>query len=204
MGDPVGSTSWRNRNLRYFLPLADWLRRRTGRPRVILVGPGAVTRVCAPLLRDAANPGSRLRGWVGDLARYADQAVRRLPFMPLVSLEAVELRRVLNTPHDLTVVDVSRRVLAAVARDLPTAECRRVDLVREPLGQTGDIVIALNVVSRVSNGHAATAHLANAVRPGGLLLIDDRSAGQFLPADQFRTFAAKTHVKIDCTAAALT
>ncbi|MEE8169076.1 MAG: methyltransferase [Phycisphaerae bacterium] len=169
------------------------LREQPGPVRVTLVGPGAVTRWCRPWLRDAAREVSGPRRWLHDLARYADQGLRRLPGVPLVSLEALELHRALRVPHELTVVDVSARVLAAVGRDVPEARCLRLNLAEEALAGEFDVVVAFNVISRVADGAAAMRRLFAGVRPGGLLLVDDRSARRFLPPDGFRRVAAKTY-----------
>ncbi len=120
---------------------------------------------------------SRSRKLIGDLARYADQLLRRIPFLPLRSLEPVELSAALPMPHELVVVDRSRRVLAAVARDLPDARCHLCDIAAAPIPAQADVVIAFNIICRLaSNADRGMEHLLAAVRPGGLLLIDDRSA----------------------------
>lgn len=201
MFDPVGSTSWPNRHRPYLLRLDELLRREwitpAALPLVALIGPGAVTRFCRPLLRDATRHQARWRTLTGDLARYADQLLRRIPWLPLVSLEAQEVEAALVVPHELAVVDLSHRVLAAVARDLPAARCARVDLSCAPIPFVADVIIAFNVVSRIADGQAATDRLVDALRPGGLLLMDDRSADRFLPRARFETIADKTHRKRD-------
>lgn len=205
MFDPVGSTSWPNRHRPYLLRLNERLRAELqqraasnpalARPLVALIGPGAVTRLCRPLLRDAARHQATWRALLGDLARYSDQLLRRIPSLPLVSLEALEVEAALTIPHELAVVDVSQRVLAAVARDLPAARCARVDLSREPIPFDADVIIAFNVVSRIEDGRSAANRLVDALRSGGLLLMDDRSADRFLTADRFVKVAEKTHRK---------
>lgn len=158
------------------------LAKRSTPPTVLLVGPGAVTRVMRPFLHDAADeaPPSLLRRLRTDLARFADQALRRIPTLPLVSLEPRELRTALGQPVHLVVVDVSRRVLEAVRRDDPDAECHALDISHRDLPVTADVVVAFNVVSRIANGAVAVAHLTAAVAAGGLLLLDDRSARRWL------------------------
>ncbi len=196
MFEPVGSTSWHNRHLACFRRLAELLARaRLVNPMVIVVGPGAVTRLMAPLLNNAARADrGRLRELIGDAARYADQVLRRIPLLPLRSLEAVELRSTLALPHRLFVVDRSRRVLAAVARDVPGAECHCVDIATTPLPVSGDVVVAFNVICRLDDPSAGMARVAAAVRPGGWLLIDDRSAEAHLMGEfGFDGVAPKTH-----------
>jgi SAM-dependent methyltransferase len=194
--DPLGSTSWPNRHLAYFKNLDELLRGEgVTDPLVEIVGPGGVTRLTAPFLNDAARPSpSRLRTLIGDAARYSDQVLRRISVMPLLSLEPAELDSALSMPHRLLVVDRSQRVLAAVARDLPHAECHCVDISFQPLPATADVVVAFNVVCRLEDPKGGMARIAGAVRPGGWLLIDDRSAAAQLGAwPDFVPVAPKTH-----------
>ncbi len=153
----------------------------SGEPSILLVGPGAATRCVSGYLADASNPPTtRLARWRGDFARYADQALRRIPGIALVSFEPLELQEAVDCPHRLIVVDESDRVLAAVKRDLPSAGCHRIDIARSYIPFNADVVIAFNVISRTTDGEAATQHIANAVSLNGLLMLDDRSANQWL------------------------
>lgn len=156
----------------------DALLRESGadRPTILDVGPGGVTRLASAFLNDSARSVGRLRKLIGDAARYGDQALRRIPFLSLRSLEPLEIAETLSMPHRLVVVDRSRRVLAAVRRDLPNADCHCVDVSREAIPVVADVVIAFNVICRLDDPVAGMAHVAVAVRPGGLLLIDQRSA----------------------------
>lgn len=152
-----------------------------------------------PFLHDASE---RRQGWlarfVADLVRVVDQCLRRIPRLSLVSLEPRELAEVLSGPCRLQVVDVSRRVLEAVRRDWPAADCRRIDLASEPLPAAADVVIAFNVVSRTRDPEKAVAQLLAAVSPGGLLLIEDRAASRWL-ADRpdFRHVGEKVYRRGD-------
>ncbi|MFQ5412653.1 MAG: hypothetical protein ACE5EC_10155 [Phycisphaerae bacterium] len=197
MLDPVGSTSWHNRHLECFHRLRDLLESNgISDPAVMIVGPGGVTRMASPLLNDAAaGHASHLRKRIGDLARYGDQALRRLPGLPLRSLEPVELNRVLKTPKRLIVIDRSKRVLDAVQRDLPDAIRHCVDISFQPIREQADVVVAFNIVCRLEEKAAiGMAHIAEAVRPGGWLLIDDRSAEAHLANHaHFRRVAPKIH-----------
>lgn len=161
----------------------------------MIIGPGAVTTATAPLLNDGdVQRRSRLRELIGDAARYADQVLRRIPIMPLRSLEPVELERVLAVPHRLVVVDRSQRVLKAVARDVPEVECRCVDIEITPLPLVADVVVAFNVICRLTDPAAGMRQVADAVRPGGWLLMDDRSAEAHLrERGDFVAVAPKIH-----------
>lgn len=195
MFDPVGSTSWPGRHHRVFARLGELLADEPREPTIIIVGPGAATRVLYRLLADAsAGPGTGWRRYATDLARYADHVLRRVPFLPLISFEPLEVSRALGRPHKLIVIDRSQRVLAAVRRDLPSATCMTVDIAAGTIQEQADVVIAFNVVSRIDDGRRAMQCLAAAVRPGGLLLIDDRSAGRWLAEfPQFVPVAEKTY-----------
>lgn len=192
--DPVGSTSWHNRHKAYFDRLNDLLAESgTTRSRVMIVGPGAVTTIASPFLNDAARPTGTIRKLIGDAARYADQLLRRIPVMPLRSLEPMEVEAALTIPHELIVVDRSRRALAAVARSLPFARCIQCDLSLCGPNSQADAVIAFNIVCRLERPKDGMGHLISAVSPGGLLLIDDRSAQAHLPPGEFTEIAPKTH-----------
>jgi hypothetical protein len=197
--DPLGSTSWHHRHLSSFRLLNRLLQDEpAGERTVMIIGPGGVTRLVAPLLNDAAVEETwAVRKLIGDAARYSDQLLRRIPGMPLRSLEPVELSRTLTVPHKLVVVDLSQRVLDAVAADVPDAICHCVDISFQPLPIRADVVIAFNIVCRLED-RAATGmiHVADAVLPGGWLQIDDRSADAHLaPLGQFVGVAPKTHRK---------
>jgi len=187
------STSWPNRHHPYFARLNELLRDRGGEPLIAIVGPGAVTRLCRPLLSDAGRKMSAVRKLIGDAARYSDQLLRRVPSLPLVSLEPTEVERALSVPHRLAVVDVSPRVLLAVSRDLPHARCERIDLSNTPLPFRADVIIAFNVICRVADTQAAMQNLLAGLAADGLLLIDDRTARRLLPADRFTQIAPKTY-----------
>lgn len=180
--DDLGSTSWHNRHHRVFAQLDELLVAAGARDlTVVIVGPGAVTRPMSPFLNNAAHAASGARKIVGDLARYSDQVLRRFPFVSLRSLEPIELTRMLSMPHRLIAVDRSARLLDAVRRDLPDAECKVIDITRHAIDARADLVVAMNVISRL--GDAAAAGVRNvmaALDGGGWIVMDDRSARQHL------------------------
>ena len=197
MFDPVGSTSWHNRHKAYFDRLAALLAEGgIANPTVMIVGPGAVTAIAAPFLNDSAQSTSAVRKLIGDAARYSDQLLRRIPLMPLRSLEPLEVEAALTVPHQLIVVDRSQRALAAVARDLPGARCVACDLCVSSPRVQADAVIAFNIVCRLEHPADGMRHLIESVRPNGLLLLDDRSAQAHLPPGLFIEIAPKTHRRL--------
>lgn len=194
--DNLGSTSWHHRNHAVFARLdALLIESAIPNPRIVIVGPGAVTRLIAPFLNDSARSASRVRKLIGDGARYADHLLRRAPLFSLRSLEAVEVDRAISMPHSIVVVDRSARLLGAVRRDLPHATCHVIDISRTPIDERADVVIAMNVVSRL--GEDAAAGVRNVMQPlagGGLLVMDDRSANAHLGDDpRVTAIAPKIH-----------
>jgi SAM-dependent methyltransferase len=160
----------------------------------MIIGPGAVTTLAALFLNDSASDAGVMRKLVGDAARYGDQLIRRIPFLPLTSLEPQEVESVLTIPHTLIVVDRSQRILDAVSARLPMAECHCVDLAIRPPPVTADVVIAFNIVCRLEEPAKGLRHVVAAVRPGGWLLIDDRSAEVGLKKiAEFTPVAPKIH-----------
>jgi len=161
----------------------------------MIVGPGGVTRVASWLLNDAAveNAGA-IRKLIGDAARYGDQLLRYAPFIPITSLEPHEVETTLSMPHRLVVVDRSARILSSISRRLPDATCHCMDISLASPPETADAVIAFNVICRLESPEVGMTHLAAAVRPGGWLLMDDRSATAHL-ADRtdFERVAPKIH-----------
>jgi hypothetical protein len=196
--DPVGSTSWHHRHLPFFKKLDELLRAEgPANPEVMVIGPGGVTMAAAWLLNDADHPEAHpIRKLLGDAARYSDQLLRRIPLMPLRSLEPIELHEVLRVAHKLIVVDRSKRILAAVRRDMPWATCILADISAAPLAVPADVIIAFNVVCRMEDPIAGMRHIAGALRGGGLLLIDDRSAEANMDQSQFQKIAPKTYRKL--------
>lgn len=183
MFDYVGSTSWPRRNFAYLQRLAVQLATWPGEPLIAVVGPGAATRLMSPFLADAGTDAIAKRsGYLSDFARYTDQLLRRIPMLPLISFEPLEVDRLVARRHRMAVIDRSARVLAAVKRDLPRADVYRCDVVASPLPVLADAVVAFNVVSRTSDPSTATAHIVAGVKPGGLLMMDDRSANEWLTA----------------------
>ncbi|MFO0974272.1 MAG: hypothetical protein U1A27_12655 [Phycisphaerae bacterium] len=184
MRETVGSTSWPGRHVAALADLARLAGALPNPPTIVLVGPGAVTRLMRRWLSDARDrPSGLARRLAGDAARFADQALRRVPWLALWSFEPGEVAAAIGRPARWVVCDRSARVLAAAGRGLPGAALHRLDLSASPLPERGDVVVAFNVVSRTEDGAAAAEHLTAAVNGGGLLLVDDRSADAHLAGD---------------------
>jgi SAM-dependent methyltransferase len=199
--DPVGSTSWHHRHLPFFKKLDELLRAEgSANPEIMIIGPGGVTTAAAWLLNDADRPEAHpVRKLLGDVARYSDQLLRRIPLMPLRSLEPLEVGEVLTSPHRLIVVDRSQRILAAIRHDIPGATCILSDICAARLPVQADVIIAFNVVCRLEHPATGMSHIAQALRGGGLLLMDDRSAEAHLDRTLFASVAPKTYRKLEAS-----
>ena len=198
MLEGVGSTTWHNRHLAVFRELnALLMREGPPNPVVMIVGPGGVTTLAKPFLNDPESTSAGpVRKLIGDMARYGDQLLRRFPALPLVSLEPLELHRTLSMPHELIVIDRQPRVLDGVRRVVPEARCYCIDIESAPIPELADAVIAFNIICRLTNPRAGLEHLVQAVRPGGWLLMDDRSASAHLAIQSgFTNVAPKIHRK---------
>lgn len=197
--DDLGSTSWHNRHHHVFAQL-DRLLAEAGVTEltVVVVGPGGVTRPMAPFLNDSSRAAAGPRKLVGDLARYADQVLRRCPVVSLRSLEPVELSRSLSMPHRLIIVDRSARLLNAVHRDLPDAQCKIIDVTRHPVAERADLVVAMNVISRLGDDAAAgVRNIMAALDRGGWIVMDDRSARRHLADEPRATQVAEKTWRIE-------
>src|SRR4029077_3695919 len=95
--------------------------------------------------------------------------------------------------HKLIVVDRSSRILASVRRDIPEAVCVLNDISVSPLSPPADVIIAFNVICRLEQPEAGMAHVKAALRPMGLLLMDDRSAEAHMDRNMFAQVAPKTY-----------
>lgn len=196
MLDPVGSTSWHNRHLSVFERLAELLRElATDNPTILVIGPGGVTSLMSGMLNDSSREdASSFRKLIGDAARYSDQLLRRIPVMPLRSLEPEEIERTITVPHRLVVIDRSQRILSAVARQIPGAECHCLDVSFQRVPMEADVIVAFNVFCRLERPEEGLRNVLPALRPGGLLLIDDRSAaGRLAEWPDVRPVDSKIH-----------
>lgn len=196
MLDSIGSTSWHNRHFECFRRLNRLLvDNEVAHPTIMIIGPGGVCRLLGGLLNDSSSVNaSAFRRLVGDAARYGDQLLRRIPFMPLESLEPAELSRAVSLPHELIVVDRSARILKAVRRQMPGVHVIPLDIESAAPPEPADVVVAFNVLSRLAAPDRGMIHVASAVKRGGYLLIDDRSASAFLQSvGGFVDVAPKIH-----------
>jgi hypothetical protein len=135
-----------------------------------------------PFIHDAVPQRTPwLQRSIRNFPRFVDQIFRRIPMMPLVSLEPGELRALIARPFRLVAVDISQRVLKGIQRDYPGVECHRIDIAAGRIPVLADVVIAYSVLTRTSDGRIAMKNVLESVKPDGLILLDDRSARRWLP-----------------------
>jgi SAM-dependent methyltransferase len=149
-------------------------------PRVLEIGPGAVSK----LLVNKIAPGegdqlSRVGNRYRALLRNLDGLVRRLPNMELRSYEPGELLSFLPADTQLTVADISERVIEAIQNQYPQACARVMDLTQEVLDPPADVIVCLCVLTRAREPGPMFANLYRSLRPGGLLVMDNRSCSSF-------------------------
>jgi len=150
------STTWAHRHHGPFRRLGELLRADgLEAPLVVDIGPGAVCRALAWLFpRHIESEGSWLQRRRRSLARRLDTLLRRLPWTKLQTFEPIEL-------------------------SLPGVACCQVDIGCEPIPYRADVIVCYNVLPVLADGPRAFGHVLAALKPGGLLLIDNRSLRQF-------------------------
>jgi len=193
------STTWAHRHHGPFRRLGELLRADgLEAPLVVDIGPGAVCRALAWLFpRHIESEGSWLQRRRRSLARRLDTLLRRLPWTKLQTFEPIELSAVLPEHHRLVVIDAHARVLQAARDALPGVACCQVDIGCEPIPYRADVIVCYNVLPVLADGPRAFGHVLAALKPGGLLLIDNRSLRQFAPqAAPLERIDAKIHRKL--------
>ncbi len=193
------STTWADRHHQSFHRLSELLQARgSTAPLVLDIGPGAVAAILAGLFPGQAGAElSARQRWRRSLARRLDMLLRRVPWIKLHTFEPVELSRVLPPDHRLVVIDSSDRVLRAVQRALPQAQCHRLDICRRAIPYRADVIVCYNVLTLLPDGAKAFRHLLDALAGGGLLLIDNRSIDRLAKASTpLERVDDKIHLKV--------
>lgn len=183
----VQTTSWPKRHSGTFSELADWITRLDVRsPTVLEVGPGAMTGFLGRRLR--AGEGRDLswcaNRWRATL-RNMDSILRRIPWISLHSYEPGELLEILPAGSQLIVTDISHRVIETIRRQYPQAEAEVFDFAAGQFSRAVDVVVCLCVLVRAERGKEMFANLYRSLRPGGLMVMDNRSCTNF-GADDMR------------------
>ena len=148
---------------------------------VLEVGPGAATKLLAPYY-PAQNKGEKLP-WLATrwrlLIRRFDSLLRRIPGIELCSFEPGELQRLLPASVNHHVADISREVIAAIQKQYPEVNARVHDFSCDPYPKRLDAIICLCVLVRAKKPKRLFKHLYKSLKPGGLLVMDNRSVKSF-------------------------
>jgi SAM-dependent methyltransferase len=179
----LGTTTWPFRGTEFIGAIMQQaLEDRQSNPLVVDIGPGGMSGIGRWL-----HPVGRSEAWNGKervcrgLGRFADNFARSLPYVRVSSpeIETVYLASIALKPRKLVFVDLEERVLDAgrrLARLLQQEQLfdfRQMNVVNAEIGVSADIVIAHTVLGRVSDRAAGLKHICAAVRPGGLLSLND-------------------------------
>jgi len=179
------TTTWPERHAETFAELATWLETLDIiRPRVLHVGPGAVSACLRNRL--AAGEGHRL-SWPANrwraVLRNIDSIIRHIPAMPLHSYEPGELQKALPQGSKLIVADINRRVIDAVSSQYPNLETRVLDFATEIFTPQVDVIVCLCVLVRTDAAKHLFANLYSSLKPAGLMVMDNRSVTNFSSHD---------------------
>jgi len=178
------TTTWKNRNIDNLELTRDFaIKRGMKEPSIVNFGPGGSVSFLANSL-----PGGRtvnLNSW-NRFLRVFESFLRKSGLFRLKTNEPGEILRVFNPlmPQKIIVFDREKKVIEAVQRlgdtgiiNIPL-ETRVHDLLKGPTGASGDIVVALNIISRTGDREKALQTICHAVLPGGLLCVNIDDAPQ--------------------------
>ncbi len=181
MARQVNATTWPRRHEGTFGDLGQWLEKLgMASPAVLEIGPGAVTTI----LRDRLRPGEGEKlSWLANryraFLRNLDGLLRRIPGVTLCSYEPGELAAVLPTGSKHFVCDISSAVIEAIAVQYPGVKACVYDFSAGPFGESVDVIVCLCVLVRAREPKAIYANLYRSLKPGGLLVMDNRSCTSF-------------------------
>lgn len=148
---------------------------------VLEVGPGAATKFLAPYY-PAPDKGETLP-WLATrwrfLIRRFDSLLRRIPGIELCSFEPGELQCLLPAYVNHHVADISLEVIAAIQEQYLRVNARVHDFSRSPYPESLDAIICLCVLVRAKKPKMLFKHLYKSLKPGGLLVMDNRSVRSF-------------------------
>ena len=154
-------------------------------PDIVEVGPGGVVSFLFEAMgkgkKDELSSGDRTKRY---FVKRIETVLRRIPFMPLLSSESMEIVNALSTlhPRQLTVMDREERILKALKplseKGLSNVQLSAMqhDIESGVPEVSADIVVAYCVVERCDDRDAALATLFGMVRPGGLLSMSYKHA----------------------------
>jgi len=175
----LGTTTYGNRNTeRIAKAKQEAISRGLIRPSIIEIGAGGVINFLSYFFHDMEHKDrGKFKRMNYGLVKIAESVLRKTGIFNLETFETEEIIdsfRDLN-PRKVYIVDIESKVIDAVRKKiLPqkpnmSLEFGLIDVSREQLPHTGDIILAYNVLERVENKDYAVSSIANAVNGGGLL-----------------------------------
>jgi SAM-dependent methyltransferase len=177
----VSTTTWPERHKETFAEFGSYLAKLNAPALTVLeVGPGAVTK----LLKDRLPPGvGRDLPWFDNrcraILRNVDGLLRRMTCLPLWSYEPGELVEALPPGSRLIVTDISERVVNAIKEQYGDVDARVFDFAAGSFSPPVDAVVCLCVLVRAKHPVRVFANLYQSLKPGGTLVMDQRSRRSF-------------------------
>ncbi len=177
----LGTTTWRKRNYDRLQRLKEEaVRIGICNPSIIDVGPGGIVNFLSKYL-----PSGRNADWNDyqkiqrGLIQLAERILRKTNLFSLETSEPEEIARLFEDmcPACIHIIDTESRVIEAVQRmvernELPcTFQYHQIDVSRDEIPYRAEIVVAYNIIQRTSDWKVSLGHIANSVKPGGLLSL---------------------------------
>jgi hypothetical protein len=177
----VCATTWPQRHRGTFTEFGQWLAKgNLSAPTILEVGPGAVTTLLYNQLRP--GEGSKLSWWANRyraFLRNLDGLLRRLPNLELKSYEPGELQTVLPAGAKHIVADISSAVVEAIHNQYPAVEACVYDFAENTYPIPVDGIVCLCVLVRAREPKKIFKNIYLSLKPGGLLVMDNRSCTSF-------------------------
>lgn len=178
----VKTTTWPLRHTDTFTRLSHCLTEKgLESPIVLEVGPGAATKILSSYY-PAEYEGKTLtwveRRWRTAL-RKVDSVIRRIPNIELCSFEPGELRGFLPKDVRQIVADISAEVIFAIKKQYSNVEATVYDFSAKPFKEQTDAIVCLCVLVRAREPKKIFQHLYDSLKPGGILVMDNRSVNSF-------------------------
>lgn len=175
----LGTTTWRRRNsprLKRARDAADILGFNS--PVIIEYGPGGAVDFLIDYLPEGGKSDwscwDKLQRGV---VKLTESAVRKTNLFRLETSEPEEIARLFESmsPEGIYVVDKEKKVIDAVKRSYEVANLdtpfhyRVLNIQENQLDKQGDVVIAYNIIERVSDPIKSLESISNSTKLGGLL-----------------------------------
>lgn len=206
-----GTTTRKGRSLDTLLILSEQVKAENGRKshdslHLVDVGPGGMVDFIAPYFPSTQNKHSwnALAKLNYGLFHLMESSLRGVGYPHLTTFEPFEIARCFSdvAPLLISIVDNHHQVLDAAIRDPRFPQHRNGrypvtfdfylrDISEQEIPVRGDVVIAYNTIERTADPQRALRHVADAVRPGGILsttlLLDMHGFTQLAPHIYLRT-----------------